>query len=73
VSAKYVMCINNKDYAISLALRKVYKVISTAKEEQGGWVRVVDDTDEDYLFPAARFVTVMLSDEAEQSFALIAV
>jgi hypothetical protein len=64
------MCIDNAGYLASLTLRRVYKVISTEKEEQGGWLRVVDDTDEDYLFPASRFVPVQLSEEAEQSFAL---
>jgi hypothetical protein len=64
------MCINNADYLVSLTLRRVYKVISTEKEEQGGWLRVVDDTDEDYLFPATRFVPVQIPQEAEQSFEL---
>jgi hypothetical protein len=71
MSARYVMCINNEGYGISLTPRKVYKVISTEKEEQGGWVRVVDDTDEAYLFPAARFVSVELSEEAAHSFELV--
>lgn len=71
MSARYVMCINNEGYLVSLTLRRVYKIISTAKEEQGGWVRVVDDTEEDFLFPAARFVPVQIPEEAEQSFELV--
>jgi hypothetical protein len=70
MSARYVMCINNEGYLVSLTLRRVYKVISTEQEEQGGWLRVVDDTEEDYLFPASRFVTVQIPVEAERSFEL---
>lgn len=66
MNAKYVMCINNEGYLASLTLRRVYKVISTEKEEQRGWLRVVDDTEEDYLFPATRFVPVQIP--AERSF-----
>jgi hypothetical protein len=65
------MCINNDGYLVSLTLRRVYKVISTEKEEQNGWVRVVDDTEEDYLFPASRFVPVQIPKEAEPSFDLV--
>ena len=71
MSAKYSMCINNEGYLVSLTLRRVYRVISTEKEEQGGWVRVVDDTGEDYLFPAARFVPVQIPAEAESNFELV--
>ena len=70
MTTNYVMCINNEGYLASLTTRRVYKDIATEKEHQGGWVRVVDDTDEDYLFPAARFVPVHFSPEAEQSFEL---
>lgn len=72
MNAKYVMCIDNKTHPRDLALHKVYKVLSTEKEEQGGWVRVVDETGEDYLYEAYHFVPVQIPVEAEQSFVLIA-
>lgn len=70
MSAKFVMCINNKAYPRDLALRKVYKDIATEQESLGGWVRVVDETGEDYLYPTSGFVPVQLPVEAEQSFEL---
>jgi hypothetical protein len=33
----------------------------------------VDDTEEDYLFPATRFVPVQIPAEAEQSFGMVTV
>ena len=71
MGANYVMCIDNKTYLRDLALHKVYKVLSTDKEEQGGWVRVVDETGEDYLYAAYHFVSVQIPEEAERSFALV--
>lgn len=70
MSAKFVMCINNKDYEDDLTLHKVYKVISDAKEEEGGWIRIVDETGEDYLYSATHFVPVQIPEEAEHSFDL---
>jgi hypothetical protein len=67
---KYVMCMNNAGYLVSLTRRRVYKNIASEQEAQGGWVRVVDDTEEDYLFPASRFVPVQIPQEAEQDFDL---
>ena len=73
MNAKFVMCINNKEYEDDLALHKVYKVISSATEEQGGWIRIVDETGEDYLYSAKHFVPVQIPVEAEPSFDLAVV
>lgn len=70
MNAKFMICIDNKVYPRDLALHKVYKVISTEKEERGGWVRVVDETGEDYLYSVAHFAPVELSEPAERSFEL---
>jgi hypothetical protein len=71
MSAKFVMCIYNKDYEDDLTLHKVYKVVSTEKEELGGWLRIIDDTGEDYLYPAEHFVPVQIPEEAESNFDLM--
>lgn len=70
MSAKFVMCIDNRTYPRDLALHKVYKVLSTEKEELHGWVRVVDESGEDYLYAAYHFVPVQIPAEAERSFEL---
>jgi len=67
------MCIDNKEYPVSLTLHKVYKVIPDAVGESYGDVRIVDDSGEDYLFAQGFFVTVAVPEEAEQSFDLTAV
>lgn len=72
----YVRCINNKAYlhhkgeppvddVTDLTIGHVYKVLPPSESEQElGHVRVIDDTGEDYLFPASYFVPVVLDDEA---------
>ena len=70
MSAKYVMCINNKAYPYDLTLHKVYKIIPDERGEKLGDVRVVDESGEDYLFPAKFFVAVTVPEEAESSFEL---
>ena len=68
---RYVMCIDNKEYPVSLTLHKVYMVIPDARGEKFGDVRVVDDSGEDYLFAAGFFVPITVPEEAEPSFELV--
>lgn len=64
------MYIDNENYPIDLMLHKVYKVLTTEKEAQHGWVRVIDETSEDYLYESYHFVPVQIPAEAEPSFEL---
>lgn len=70
MTARFVMCIDNKSYPRDLTLHKVYKVIPDEKAENHGWVRVIDETGEDYLYSIKHFVPVQIPVEAEQSFDL---
>ena len=55
---RYVMCLDNKNHKIHLTVRKVYRVIDDPSIEARGAIRIVDDTDEDYMYEAGRFVPV---------------
>lgn len=52
-----VRCINNEGYPVSLARGKVYTRLQGVKE-RAGLVRVIDESGEDYLYPARRFESV---------------
>ncbi|HEX8070083.1 MAG TPA: hypothetical protein VF546_09045 [Pyrinomonadaceae bacterium] len=52
------ICINNTDYELSLERRKVYPVLPDEDAARHNYVRVIDETGEDYLFPASRFVLI---------------
>jgi len=57
---KFAVCINNKDYPASLELHKIYRVIPDEEAEADGDLRVVDESGEDYLFPANYFLLLAL-------------
>jgi len=65
---RFVICIKNEGYQASLEPRKIYRVVADAKAEGKGMLRVVDESGEDYLFPADFFVPVEVPAEANVAF-----
>jgi hypothetical protein len=63
----YVRCVNNKAYIrfknkpasdevlVDLTVGNVYKVLPDAEAERSGSIRVIDNSGEDYLYPAEYF------------------
>jgi len=64
----FLLCVNNRGYAASLERRKVYRAIGDLEAEKHGMVRVVDETGEDYLFPARLFVPIAVPRAAARAF-----
>ena len=62
----FVLCVKNVD-CDDLGKRKVYRVLLDEKAEKDGYVRVVDESGEDYLYPSSYFVRVQLPQEAQQA------
>ena len=54
--AQFVICVANRGYAASLELRKIYQVLPDKTGSKHQQIRVIDESGEDYLFPAERFV-----------------
>ena len=57
---RYAVCVESGEYEIDLVQRKIYEVWPDPDAESHGQLRVVDETGEDYLFPASffRFLTL---------------
>ena len=55
---EYVVCIDNTDYPASLELHKIYRASADEDALADGDIRVIDESGEDYLFPASMFVTI---------------
>ena len=55
---EYVVCIDNDDYPASLELHKIYRVLPDRDAGSAGDVRVIDESGEDYLFPAECFAHI---------------
>lgn len=66
-TARFVVCINNADYPASLELHKIYRVVLDEEAEADGDMRVVDESGEDYLYPASWFVGIQLPHAVEES------
>jgi hypothetical protein len=67
----YVMCINNYGYVASLEIGKVYHA-PAGNAGVPGWIRVVDESGEDYLYPAARFVPMVVPPKGRRALAAAA-
>ena len=62
-----VVCIDNDGYPASLELHKIYRVLPDADAAADGDLRVVDESGEDYLFPASAFAPIQVPDSVRDS------
>lgn len=65
---RFVVCIRNDGYPASLELRKIYSVIPDATAEARDHLRIVDESGEDYLYPAGHFVPITLPKTIKEAF-----
>ena len=56
--ARFAVCIDSSGYPASLERHKIYRVLIDRDAAQEGDLRVVDESGEDYLYEARRFVLV---------------
>ncbi|MFP4191053.1 MAG: hypothetical protein ACLFU6_03170 [Candidatus Hydrogenedentota bacterium] len=64
---QFVVCINNAGYPASLELHKIYRMMPDEDAAREGQVRVIDESGEDYLYPADWFVPIKAPPELERS------
>ncbi len=57
-ASKFAVCINNARYPASLELNKIYRVLPDEDAAEDGDLRVIDESGEDYLYPAEWFVPI---------------
>lgn len=50
------LCIDNSGYPASLELHKLYRVLPDEDAARDGDFRVIDESGEDYLYPAEKFL-----------------
>ncbi len=66
-TAHFAVCVRNTGNEASLELRKLYEVVADPDAAKDGMLRVVDESGEDYLFPASYFVLAPLPAAVEQA------
>jgi hypothetical protein len=62
----FVVCVNN-DECEDLDVRKIYQVLPDQAAADDGLVRVVDESGEDYLYPAKLFLQIELPQAIEKA------
>jgi hypothetical protein len=63
---KFVICIRNEDCE-DLELRKLYRIMPDKDAAAEGYLRVIDESGEDYLYPEEYFYPIELPKAAERA------
>ncbi len=63
---EYAICLANRGHEVSLEVRKLYEVLPDADAAVHGQLRVIDESGEDYLYPATLFDRIALPDSVAE-------
>ena len=66
---EYAVCVDNTGYAASLERHKIYRVLADRDAEADGDLRIIDESGEDYLYAAQRFVPIEVPAAIKRSLA----
>jgi len=65
--ARFVICIKNKGYEASLELCKFYRLVPDQGAERRGYLRIIDESGEDYGYSADRFLSIQVPKPVEKA------
>lgn len=57
LETQFVLCIENGSCE-DLEKRKFYQILPDEKAAQEGYLRIIDESQEDYLYPASYFISI---------------
>jgi len=63
----FAVCLRNRGFVASLEVRKLYQFISDPDAEANSLIRVVDESGEDYLYPARLFRKLALPGDVQRA------
>ena len=64
---QFGLCLNNEGYPASLEVGKLYRVIPDDDAAAHGYIRVIDESGEDYAYTASRFHLMQLPSVVEEA------
>jgi hypothetical protein len=64
--ARYAVCVRNEECE-DLELRKIYRILPDDRAAREGYIRVVDESGEDYLYPESYFVPIRLPQRVQHA------
>jgi len=62
----FALCIEDKD-CDDLEKRKIYQILPDNEAAEEGYLRVVDESGEDYLYPESYFIAIKLPHAAVEA------
>jgi len=66
----FAVCLRNEGYAASLEVRKLYAFLDDADAEANSLIRVIDESGDDYAYPARMFQKLVLPAEIQRTLRL---
>lgn len=72
VKSQFVVCVKIDGYEVSLERRKIYRVLPDDQAAAHHMLRVIDESGEDYLYPANFFASISLPQKLVEVLALAA-
>ncbi|MBI2152380.1 MAG: hypothetical protein HYV92_10885 [Candidatus Rokubacteria bacterium] len=66
LQVRFAVCIRNKGYEASLEVGKLYRVIPDQQAARHGYLRIIDESGEDYGYSADRFFAIDLPKPLEK-------
>ncbi len=66
----FAVCLNNEGYPASLEVGKLYRIIPDEEAAAHGYIRVIDESGEDYAYSTERFYLIALPQAVEQTLLL---
>ena len=68
---RFAVCVDNADYSAALEVRKVYEILPDSAAASRSYLRVIDESGEDYLYPRRMFLQVKVRPEARATLARV--
>ena len=66
IKSEFLLCIENQDCE-DLIKGKIYRTIQDKKAAEESYLRIIDESGEDYLYPASYFAPIELSNKAKKA------
>jgi hypothetical protein len=67
IQPRFAVCVNSGSYPDDLKVRTIYQVLTDESAAKSDYIRVIDETGEDYLYPAELFVLIDVPVEAQKA------
>jgi len=64
---QFAVCINNEGYPSSLEVGKLYRILPDDEATSHGYLRVIDESGEDYGYSNDRFFEIELPEALEKT------